>query len=135
MVEFVTRYISERPDAMAPDGSEVRALAATNRGSMAHFRLPPGGVSKAVAHRTVEEVWYFTAGRGDMWRRSESGEETVAVHPGVSVAIPAGAAFQFRAAGDSALEAVAVTMPPWPGPDEARPEKGVWAATVQPPPG
>ena len=65
MARFVTRLASERPDAVAPDGSEVRILAATARGSMALFRLAPGGVSKAVAHRTVEEVWYIVAGRGD----------------------------------------------------------------------
>ncbi|CAN5135649.1 hypothetical protein BH10PSE9_BH10PSE9_05300 [soil metagenome] len=130
MASFVTRLISERPDVMAPDGSEVRILAATARGSMAHFRLSRGGVSKAVAHRSVEEVWYFLGGRGEMWRRNESGEETVAVHPGVSIAIPVGTAFQFRALGDSALEAVAVTMPPWPGPDEAHAVEGKWEARL-----
>ncbi len=62
MTAFVTRTIAEKPDATAPDGSEVRLLATTARGSMAHFRLPAGAVSKAVAHRTVEEVWYFTGG-------------------------------------------------------------------------
>ena len=130
MAVFVTRLISEGPDVMAPDGSEVRILAAAARGSMAHFKLAAGGVSKAVAHRSVEEVWYFIAGRGEMWRRSESGEETVAVHPGVSIAIPAGAAFQFRALGDSALEAVAVAMPPWPGMDEAVFVQGAWEPTA-----
>jgi mannose-6-phosphate isomerase-like protein (cupin superfamily) len=116
MTPFVTRVIAEKPDAMAPDGSEVR--------------LPAGAVSKAVAHRTVEEVWFFTAGRGEMWRQSGKGEETVAVHAGVSIAIPLGAVFQFRATGDSPLEAVAVTMPPWPGMDEATPAEGVWEATA-----
>jgi mannose-6-phosphate isomerase-like protein (cupin superfamily) len=130
MAVFATRVIADKADAMAPDGSEVRFLAATERGSMAHFRLPAGAASKAVAHRTVEEVWFFTGGRGEMWRRGGENEETVAVHAGVSISIPAGTAFQFRAAGDSPLEAVAVTMPPWPGPDEAEPAEGVWVATV-----
>ena len=130
MRPFVTRVIADKPDAMAPDGSEVRLLAATERGSMAHFSLPAGAVSKAVAHRTVEEVWFFTAGRGEMWRKSGEGEETVAVHAGVSIAIPVGTAFQFRATGASALEAVAVTIPPWPGMDEATPAEGVWEATA-----
>ncbi len=65
-----------------------------------------------------------------MWRRGGDDEETVAVHRGVSISIPAGTAFQFRAAGDSALEAVAVTMPPWPGAEEAEPAEGIWQATV-----
>ena len=130
MRPFVTRVIADKPDAMAPDGSEVRLLAATERGSMAHFSLPAGAVSKAVAHRTVEEVWFFIGGRGEMWRKSGGGEETVAVHAGVSIAIPVGTAFQFRATGASALEAVAVTIPPWPGMDEATPAEGVWEATA-----
>ena len=127
---YVTRVVAAAPDAIAPDGSEVRLLAATERGSMAHFRLPAGAVSKAVAHRTVEGVWYFLSGRGEMWRRNGKGEETVAVAAGVSIAIPVGTTFQFRATGDSPLEAVAVTLPPWPGPAEAEPAEGIWQATV-----
>ncbi len=72
---------------------------------MAHFRLPPGAVSKAVAHRTVEEVWYFVAGSGRMWRSFEGRDEVIEVLPGVSISIPVGAKFQFRCDGDAALEA------------------------------
>ena len=43
----------------APDGSDVRLLLRGSRGSTAHFELGPGQTSKAVRHRTVEEVWYF----------------------------------------------------------------------------
>jgi mannose-6-phosphate isomerase-like protein (cupin superfamily) len=126
MTDFVTRALADQADAIAPDGSEVRLLATTGRGSMAHFRLPAGGVSKPVAHRTVEELWYFVAGRGEMWRRDLQGEEVVAVHPGVSISIPLGTAFQFRAGREGPLEAVGVTMPPWPGMDEAVPAEGIW---------
>ena len=89
---------------------------ALGRGSMAHFRLAPGGVSRAVRHVSVEELWYFVAGRGRMWRKDDGGELVVEVHPGMSLDIPVGTAFQFRADGDEPLEAVGVTMPPWPGP-------------------
>lgn len=123
---FVTRNISRAPDAIAPDGSEVRVLAATARGSMAEFRLPPGAISKAVAHRTVEEVWLFTGGRGRMWRKHGNAEEIVDARPGVSITIPVGTHFQFRCDGDEALAAVGVTMPPWPGLDEAYPVAGIW---------
>jgi mannose-6-phosphate isomerase-like protein (cupin superfamily) len=129
-MDFVTRRISASPDAMAPDGSEVRILAAASRGSMAQFTLPPGVVSRAVAHRTVEEVWLFTAGRGRLWRRLGAQEETVEVSPGVSIAIPVGASFQFRCDGGAPLTAVAVTMPPWPGEGEAYAVEGIWVATV-----
>ena len=57
---------------ISPDGSEVRLLGSLPRGSMAVFRLTPKTVSKAVAHRTVEEIWYFIAGSGRMWRTATS---------------------------------------------------------------
>ena len=127
---FATKVIAEAPDAMAPDGSEVRLLGASARGSMAAFRLAPGAVSRAVAHRTVEEIWYFIAGQGRMWRRLGEAEEVTEVARGVSVTIPTGAHFQFRCDGSEPLEAVAVTMPPWPGADEAYPVAGKWQPTV-----
>lgn len=125
-MSFVTRARSATPDAIAPDGSEVRLLATGSRGSMAEFRLPPGAVSKPVAHRTVEEVWCFTAGRGRMWRRLGNVEEVIAAVPGLSITIPVGAAFQFRCDGEEALVAIGVTMPPWPGMDEAYDVEGIW---------
>ncbi len=125
-MSFVTRILNDEADAVAPDGSEVRLLAATARGSMAHFELPPDSISSAVAHHTVDEVWFFTAGEGRLWRKNEAREETIHVHPGVSISIPAGTHFQFRSEGEDALEAVGVTMPPWPGPDEAYAVVGIW---------
>ena len=53
---FSTKQLGNLPDAVAPDGSEVRVLCSTSRGSLAHFTLPPYAVSKAMVHRTVEEV-------------------------------------------------------------------------------
>lgn len=130
MPAFTTHRLGESPDAVAPDGSEVRLLATVAAGSMAHFRLPPGGVSKAVAHRTVEEVWFFTRGRGHMWRHDGASEAVVEVHHGVSISIPLGTSFQFRADEGEPLEAVGVTMPPWPGPDEAYVVDGPWVPTA-----
>ncbi len=115
---------------MAPDGSEVRILCGLSRGSMAQFSLPPGAVSKAVAHRSVEEVWCFIAGRGRMWRQLEGREEVVEVGPGVSISIPVGTRFQFRCDGGEALVAVGATMPPWPGDGEACVVDGKWKPTV-----
>jgi mannose-6-phosphate isomerase-like protein (cupin superfamily) len=125
-MSFVTRQRSEVPDVIAPDGSEVRLLATASRGSMAQFTLPPGGVSKPVAHRTVEEVWLVIRGQGRMWRKLDGAEETVHLLPGVSIAIPVGASFQFRNDGGEPLDCVGVTMPPWPGMNEAYEVKGVW---------
>ena len=125
-MSLVTRERSLHPDVTAPDGSEVRILASTSRGSMAQFTLPPGAVSKAVAHRSVEEVWLCTHGAGRMWRRHGDAEVIVDLKPGVSVAVPVGAHFQFRNDGGEPLHCVGVTMPPWPGMDEAYAVKGVW---------
>ena len=125
-MSFVTRHRSEAPDVMAPDGSEVRILAGTARGSMAQFTLPAGAVSKAVAHRSVEELWLVMTGTGRMWRKLGSTEEVVPLSPGVSLAIPVGAHFQFRNDGEGPLHCVGVTMPPWPGMDEAYEVEGVW---------
>ena len=130
MRAFETKALGERPDAVAPDGSAVRLLASLAGGSFAHFELPAGAVSRAVAHRTVEEIWWFVAGRGELWRAVGDHEEVVAVGPGVCVTIPLGARFQFRASVDAPLAFVAVTMPPWPGEDEGVVVAGRWPATA-----
>jgi len=44
--------------------------------------------------------------------------------------IPLGARFQFRSVGCRPLAAVAVTMPSWPGEDEAIVVEGIWEPTV-----
>jgi mannose-6-phosphate isomerase-like protein (cupin superfamily) len=106
-------------DAVAPDGSDVRILLRLKGGGMAHFELAPNRTSKAVTHRTVEEIWYFVSGRGQMWRKQNEHATVVDVYPGVSLTIPLGTQFQFRSFGYEPLAAVGVTMPPWPGEDEA----------------
>jgi mannose-6-phosphate isomerase-like protein (cupin superfamily) len=45
---------------------------------------------------------------------------------GLCLTIPAGTAFQFRASATEPVAAVAVTMPPWPGEEEAVFVQGVW---------
>ena len=127
---FDTRQISRAPDVIAPDGSEVRVLCQVAGGSMAQFSLAPGAVSKAVAHRTIEEIWYVVAGHGRMWRRLGDHEETVTLAPGVSLTIPVATHFQFRCDGAAPLVALGVTMPPWPGDGEAYGVAGPWAPTV-----
>jgi mannose-6-phosphate isomerase-like protein (cupin superfamily) len=107
------------PTDVALDGSDVRVLLATARGSMAHFQLAAGRTSHAVRHRTVEEIWYIVGGSGEMWRRLDADEVTVQLEPGTCVVIPVGTSFQFRSFGPDPLAAVAVTMPPWPVGDEA----------------
>jgi len=129
MTDFETKRLPLTPDVVAPDGSDVRVLARTERGSMAHFELAPGRASAAIRHRTVDEIWFVLSGRGEIWRKQGNREDIVALEPGVSVTIPVGTHFQFRASGDTALEAVGVTMPPWPGESEAVPVPEKWKAS------
>jgi mannose-6-phosphate isomerase-like protein (cupin superfamily) len=97
---------------------------------MAMFTLLPGAVSKAVAHRTVEEIWCVIRGRGRLWRKTGDHEEVTDLVAGLSVAIPTGTHFQFRNDGSQPLDIVAATMPPWPGDGEAYTVEGKWDPTV-----
>jgi tellurite resistance-related uncharacterized protein len=51
--DFSTLALADAPSVVAPDDAAVRVLLALRGGSMARFELPAGGVSRAVAHRTV----------------------------------------------------------------------------------
>lgn len=127
---FATLALPADPTLAAPDGAQVRVLLGRPGGGMAHFELAAGQVTRAVTHRTVEEIWYVLAGRGEMWRQQGGRAETVALEPGVCLTIPLGTHFQFRASATQPVAAVAVTMPPWPGADEAVFVPGPWTPTV-----
>ncbi len=129
MTEFDTKRLPVDKDAVAPDGSDVRILLSLDGGGMAHFELGPGETSRAVTHRTIEEIWFFLGGRGEMWRKLDEQEECVPVEAGVCLTIPLGTHFQFRAFGYEPLAAVGVTMPPWPGEGEAYEIPGKWPPT------
>jgi mannose-6-phosphate isomerase-like protein (cupin superfamily) len=129
MKTFATKRLPVDRDAVAPDGSDVRILLELSGGGLAHFELGPGKTSRAVTHRTVEEIWFFLAGEGQMWRKHGENAEFTDVSRGVCLTIPLGTHFQFRSFGREALSAVAVTMPPWPGEAEAMPVTGIWTAT------
>jgi mannose-6-phosphate isomerase-like protein (cupin superfamily) len=123
------------PDAIAPDGSDIyfRSLDA-ERASLVEVVLAPGMVSRAVRHRTVEEIWYFLTGTGQVWTRSPGRESdsTQRVAPGSTVTIRTGWEFQFSADANEALRFLCFTSPPWPGEGEAEPlaDGGLGRATV-----
>jgi mannose-6-phosphate isomerase-like protein (cupin superfamily) len=117
---------AREPDTIAPDGSEIRLLATgahgATRASLCQVRLRPGAVSRPVRHRSVEEIWHVTAGRGRLWRCPPGGRaEPVEIRPGDTLVIPTGWSFQFSAAPDGELRFLCYTSPPWPGADEAEP--------------
>lgn len=91
--------------------------------------------SVAVRHRTIEELWFITGGRGHFWRHTAEGEESIDdVEPGVALAIPRHCSFQFRSVDDQPLSAVGTTIPPFPIGDEREVETviGPWEPTVDP---
>ncbi len=116
---FESRAVSDDYDTLAPDGSEIRFLQQLDGASVVHCRLPVGAVSIPVRHRTVEEIWYFLAGQGQVWRAQGEREEVLDARPSLSLTIPLGAHFQFRNTGAVPLEFLIATTPPWPGEDEA----------------
>jgi len=115
-------------DATAPDGSEIRLLIGQRHGaahaSMVEVLLPSGQVSRPVWHRNVEEVWYVLEGCGQVWRCAPDDDprkiSPVWVNAGDALTIPVRWTFQFSAPDDVALLFLCVTVPPWPGEDEAQ---------------
>ena len=123
---FKMKKLSTEYDYLAPDSSEIRLLQSLTKGDLVHCTLPPGKVSIAVRHKTVEEIWYFIEGKGEVWRKQDDKEEVVVVEPGISLTIPLGTHFQFRNTGDKSLKFIICTMPPWPGEVEAVKVKKYW---------
>jgi mannose-6-phosphate isomerase-like protein (cupin superfamily) len=130
VTDFETASVADALRVVAPDGSDVRILPSVAGGSMAHFTLAPGATSSAVGHRTVDEIWFVVSGRGEMWRASDEREEIAELTPGVALTIPSGTRFQFRTVGREPLTVVGVTMPPWPGADEAVAVVGPWEPSM-----
>jgi mannose-6-phosphate isomerase-like protein (cupin superfamily) len=125
VIEFQTKRLQDDFE-LAPDGSEIRPLIELGGGSFAHCTLQPQLTSLAVNHRSVDEMWYFLGGEGEIWRRQGEREEVVEVGPGVCLTIPQGTHFQFRSTGGEPLCFLIVTMPPWPGDHEAVGVVGRW---------
>ena len=130
MAAFRSMHLPKARDVVATDGSDVRILLGLAGGTMAHFQLAPGHTSSAVTHRTVEEIWFFLSGRGEMWLKQEGREEIVPLERDVCLTIPLGTDFQYRSFGVEPLAAVSITMPPWPGDGEAVVVRGKWEPTV-----
>jgi mannose-6-phosphate isomerase-like protein (cupin superfamily) len=97
---------------------------------MIHSTVASGQVNRATIHATVSEFWHVLSGQGQIWRRDETGEETSVLEPGVSIDIPVRTAFQYRCTGVEPLQFICVSMPPWPGDEEATLIEGPWTPTV-----
>lgn len=130
MRRFESKQVGQDYDTLAPDGSEIRLLHSLAGASVVHCRLPAGAVTTPVRYRSVEEVWFFLAGAGQVWRKQGEVEQILDVAPGLSLTIPLGTDFQFRNTGEVPLEFIIATTPPWPGEDEAVAlDTGAWQWT------
>ena len=118
--------LKPKPDALAPDGSQIHRLARGNLTSVCQCVLSPQTVSKAIQHQSVEEIWLVLAGEGRVWRQGLQGNQPVAVRPGTSLVIPPRTPFQFQNTGRVALKIAIATSPPWPGDTEAVAATGPW---------
>ena len=123
---MLTKQLSSTYDYLAPDGSEIRLLAATGAGGLCHCTLPSGKTSSPVKHESVQELWYVLAGKGEIWRNDGHDDLVTPSEPGVSLLIDPGTRFQFRCLGPLPLEILIVTMPKWPGAHEAEAAPGYW---------
>ena len=121
-----TRRFPSSADTRSPAGAEVRLLIEGEHGGMIHSTVPPGQVNRATVHATVSEFWYVLSGEGQIWRRDGTGEETTTLEGGVSIDITVGTAFQYRCTGADPLQFICITMPPWPGAQEATVIEGPW---------
>ena len=113
------------PDAVAPDGAEIRVLLdrpqGTARLSLAEALVKPGERTACVSHKTIEEVWFIVRGAGRFYRLTPDGseEQTALVAPGDALLIPTGYRFWVVNTGPDDLVFLCCGTPPWPGNDEA----------------
>lgn len=113
-------------DAISPAGAEVRRLLSNQFGGIAHCTLAKGKITKAVQHKTVSEFWHILAGKGAIWRKDLNNEMITPLEAGMTIDIPVGTQFQYRS-DEEDLVFICVTMPAWPGAEEARiVEQGIW---------
>lgn len=124
---FTTADVAKTPSFLSDDGSEIRPMPSMLDVESVHCRLPKHGVIQASKHRTVSQIWYVLAGKGDLWMKSRLGKETVlGLHPGFAVTVPLGYGFQFRNTGEKDLDIFIVNTTKWSGAGELIPIENHW---------
>ena len=118
------------PDARSPAGADIRFIMDGSTGNMIHSTVPPRQINRATVHATVSEFWFVLEGAGEIWRKDVHEERVTRLEAGVSIDIPVGTAFQYRNTGDVDLKFICITMPPWPGDQEASHLEGAWQPTI-----
>lgn len=119
-----------KPDAKSPAGAEIRFIMDGTTGNMIHSTVPAGQINRGMVHRTVSEFWHVLAGEGRIWRQDDEEERVTDLCQGVSIDIPVGTRFQYRCDGSEPLTFICISMPPWPGDDEATEVEGAWTPSI-----
>ena len=122
--------LPDRPNAKSPAGADIRFIMEGTTGNMIHSTVPPGQINRATIHKTVGEFWYAIEEKGEIWRKDEAEERVTLLTAGVSIDISVGTAFQYRNVGSEPLKFICITMPPWPGDEEASHLTGIWDPTI-----
>lgn len=96
------------------DGSTIRSLldlsnAPVANQSLAEATIAPGESTVRHHHRVSEEIYYLTAGAGEM----EIDGERARVAAGDAILIPPGAWHQITATGPEPLRLLCACAPPW----------------------
>ena len=106
------------------DGSEIRELlahrnSAIRRQSLAEARLRPNGSTLEHYHPQTEEIYFITAGVGEM----RIGQEVRAVMPGDAIAIPPGQRHKISNTGSDVLRFLCCCAPAYEDHDTVITEK------------
>ncbi len=124
-MKFQTKQV-DYPKKEKVKGFFVLNICKVNNASLSLCQLEQGKTTVAQRHRTVEEIWFFISGKGEIWLKQEqiekskevSKEETKIVKKNTCITIPANTHFQLRNTSDEPLIIVVTTAPPWPGKQE-----------------
>ena len=126
-----TIVLPEKPDAKSPAGADIRYLMEGETGNMIHSTVPAFQINRATVHATVSEFWFVLEGRGEIWRDDGMQHAITELIPGTAIDIPVGTAFQYRNVSDQDLKFICISMPRWPGDNEATYIDGIWEPSVR----
>ena len=118
------KNLHDVPAFTTKDGSEIRELLAhRNSGirhqSLAEARVPAGGSTLEHYHAKTEEIYYITAGVGQI----RIAGETHAVMPGDAIAIPPGQKHKLWNTGRETLKLLCCCAPAYEDSDTVITEK------------
>ena len=122
-------HFPPHPDARSPAGAEIRYLIEGEAGGMIHSTVPAGQVNRAAVHATVERVLGCLTGQGQLWRGDRTGEDDIAEGRGFH-RHPSRDRTPVSLRRTDPLLFLCITMPPWPGDQEATIIEGPWTPTA-----